>query len=86
MSAKTRDTTQSGQSPIGECVFKQISPLVGVYKPNNIYKHMKKKEEKQIEEWTEKSRPTSVINTWFKVSKFLLSGGGIYVCVCINNY
>jgi len=33
-SAKTGDITQPpGQSPIGECVFKQMSPLVGAYKP-----------------------------------------------------
>jgi len=26
-----------GQSPIGECVFKQMSPLVGVYKRRSIH-------------------------------------------------
>jgi len=36
-SVQTGDITNRGQSPIGECVFKQMSPLVGVYKPTHIH-------------------------------------------------
>jgi len=31
-SVQTGDITNRGQSPIGGCVFKQMSPSVGVYK------------------------------------------------------